>query len=379
MDYIYWPLAWLYSTALFALLARTIGGTMMLKAGPDERIYPVAKLTTIMDALAAEGVSPADVLNGVHLSPSEMSSPATRVSVNQCIECCRNAVRLARDPRFAYRTGLRFHVSSYGMYGFAMLSSMNFRQTMHVAEKYHELATPLTEISFKEEGDKAIWTIAPIPHPEVDAPLYKFLVELHFGIHMSLNRDTMGPSFVAREFHFTYGPPADAQTYPETFGCDVLFDQPENKLVFDAAWLDREPKAGNEITYSAVTGLCDELVEELRHRVGLVGKVREILMVNLMRPTSLEAVAKHLNMTTRTLRRRLSDEKTSFRGLVDELRMQVAIKYLRDTDLAIEEITYALGFEDAANFRRAFRRWTNHGPLEFRRHSRDESDIERPD
>src|SRR5260370_40598131 len=58
--------------------------------------------------------------------------------------------KLSRDPHFSYHTGLRFHLSAYGMYGFAILSSMNYRQTMQFAEKYHQLATPLTELRFKE-------------------------------------------------------------------------------------------------------------------------------------------------------------------------------------------------------------------------------------
>lgn len=357
---------------MVALVERTIHVTTMLKAGPDEKIYPVVKLATIVDGLAAEGTSPTDALRGVQLSAPEMASPATRVSVNQIIECCRNASRLARDPYFAYHAGLRFHVSAYGALGFAILSSMNFRQTMRIAEKYHDLsATPLCDISLKEQGDRATWFISPIAHPSIDASLYKFLVEMQFGIHVSLHRDVMGPSFAARQLHVTYAAPGDAQTYAETFGCEVHFGQPQNKFVFDAAWLDREPKVGNEITNAIALRLCDQLMEEVRLRVGLVGKVREILLVNLMRPTGLEAAAKHLNMTARTLRRKLAEENTSFHTLVDELRMQVAIKYLRDTDLTIEEITYALGFKDAANFRRAFRRWTNHGPLEFRQRSRN--------
>jgi len=350
----------------------------MINAGPDEKLYPAVKLATIVDSLAAEGVAPADALNGVHISKSELSSPATRVSLGQIIECCRNAARLSRDPRFAYHAGLRCHISTYGMYGFAILSSMNFRQTMHFAEKYHQLATPHAEISFKEEGDRGVWTIIPIPHPRVDAPLYKFLVELQFGIHMALHRDVMGPSFVARELHVTYGPPEDAQTYRAAFECRVLFGQSENKLVFDATWLDGAPKLGNEITYSAILKLCDELMGELELRIGLAGKVREILLVNLMRPTSFSAVAKHLHMTTRTLRRKLREENTSFHKLVNELRMHAAIKYLRDTNLTIEDIAYALGFSDAANFRHAFRRWTKGAPLEFRQLLRDSEEVRRP-
>jgi AraC-like DNA-binding protein len=338
----------------------------MIKPGPDDKIYPVVKLATILDALTAEGVSEKDVLAGVRISKSAMSSPATRVSLNQILECYHNADKLSRDPYFAYHAGLRFHVSSYGMYGFAILSSMNFRQTVNFAVKYHQLATPLAEIVFKEETGCGIWTVTPLPHQRIDARLYKYLVELQFGIFLSLHRDIMGPAFSARELHVTYAAPEDASKYPEIFGCPVLFGQPENKLLFDATWLDGTPKLGNEITYSAVIALCDDQMEDLNLRIGLVGKVRQVLLVNLMQPTSFSDVAGYLNMSTRTLRRKLQEESTSFRKLVDELRMDLAIKYLRDTDLTVEDVAATLGFSDAANFRHAFRRWTKAAPHQFR-------------
>jgi AraC-like DNA-binding protein len=236
--------------------------------------------------------------------------------------------------------------------------------------KYHELATPLADIFFREERGRGIWTIAPIAHPRIDAPLYRFLVELQFGIHASLHRDVISPSFAPQELHVTYSPPDIAQTLSDLFECNMLFGQPENKFVFDASWLDSAPNFGNEITYSAILKLCNELMDEFQLRIGLVGKVREILLVNLMRPTSFSGVAEHLHMTTRTLRRKLQEEHTSFRKLVDELRACVAIKYLRDTDLSVEDIASALGFSDAANFRRAFRRWTQSAPYEFRERSK---------
>ena len=112
--------------------------------------------------------------------------------------------------------------------------------------------------------------------------------------------------------------------------------------------------------------LCDTLIGELELHAGVAGKVRAILLANVMRPTSLEAVAARLHMTARTLRRKLDEEGTSFRKMVDELRMQVAIKYLRDTELTVDDIADALGFSEATVFRRAFRRWTGGGLREFR-------------
>lgn len=114
----------------------------MIDVGPHDKVFSVVKIANVVNSLDAEGISAQDALADVGVTKSELISPATRVSQFQVIQCYRNAIRLTADPYFAYHTGLRFHVSSYGMYGFAILSSTNFRQTMRFAVKYHELATP---------------------------------------------------------------------------------------------------------------------------------------------------------------------------------------------------------------------------------------------
>src|ERR1700736_5959817 len=98
-------------------------GAAMTKLGPNEKLYPVVKIAMVVDALKDEGVSPRDALAGIHLSETQLSSPAVKVSANQVIQSYGNAIRLSRNPHFAYQTGLSFHVSTYGVYGFAILSS----------------------------------------------------------------------------------------------------------------------------------------------------------------------------------------------------------------------------------------------------------------
>jgi Arabinose-binding domain of AraC transcription regulator, N-term len=91
-------------------------GYSVIETGPDKAIYPVAKIATIVEILAAEGIAPAAALKGSRLTPSALPLPRTRVSLNQIIQCCRNAIALSRDPFFAYRAGLRFHVSTQGIW-----------------------------------------------------------------------------------------------------------------------------------------------------------------------------------------------------------------------------------------------------------------------
>lgn len=342
----------------------------MVTPDPDDKIYPVAKLAMIVKSLIADGVVAKDALVGLGLSESALSSPRTRVSLNQTIEACRTAERLSRDRWFAFHTGLRFHLATYGMYGFAMLSSTNYRQTMDFAVKYHQLAVPLGEVLFTEANHCGIWTFAPTTHPRVDARIYRFLVEMHFGIQTSLLREVMGAEFAFRELRVTYERPDDTTKYADIVESRVVFGQSANQFIFDAAWLDRVPNRGNELTYATVVEMCDKLLEELQLRIGLVGKVRHVLLVNFMRPMGPIRVARELKMSVRTLRRKLHEEKTSFRKLLDELRMNVAIKYLRETNLTIEDISHVLGYSEPANFRRAFHRWTKAAPRRFRDVSR---------
>jgi AraC-like DNA-binding protein len=343
----------------------------MFKVGLSEKVFPVVKIATVVEALADEGISATDALPGTGVSAADLESASVRISIEQILHSYRNALALSRDPHCGYHTGLRFHVSTFGMYGFAILSSADFRQTMRFAVKYLQLTAPEIEISFKEERRLGIWTIKPVSYAQVDAALYKFIVELAAGCFVSIHRDVMGPAFRPIELHFAIAPPADARNAKEVFRCQTLYQQPENRVVFDAKWLEGKPRLGNAVTFAQALRLCDRMLEELRLRTGESGKVRKIVLAGMGKPVTFEAVARRLDTSTRTLRRRLRQEGTSFRRLIDELRSQMAVKHVRETDLTIEEIAFVMGFSDAAAFRRTFRRWTKRAPNEFRRRAVD--------
>jgi hypothetical protein len=190
------------------------------------------------------------------------------------------------------------------MYGYAILCSTDFRRTMDFAVRYHQLAAPLATISFAETRQHGIWTIKPFLHPQMDAELYRFAVELQFGTHVSLHRDVMGSVFAPREVYVSFRP-RGAEPLPELMGCSVRFEQPANPLIFDADWLDAVPTLGNRITFSAVIEVCDELLEGMARRTGVAGKIREILLQTLANRPTLDEIARLLGTTARTLRRQL--------------------------------------------------------------------------
>jgi AraC-like DNA-binding protein len=275
-------------------------------------------------------------------------------------------VNLVPDADFAYQTGLRVHLSSYDLYGFAILSSTDFRRTMQFAMLWHKLATPLVDMWFEETNGNGVWTVMPLPHPAVDPSLYRFIVEVQFGHMVSLLRDVMGAAFAPTELDVTFARQGAMPACVEPPCTKIRFAQPENRLLFDACWLDRAARLGNSITYPGIVKMCDALLQQLTLRSGLAGQVREVLLSSIGHDASLATVSERLKTPQRTLRRRLREEGTSFREVAEHLRTQLAIKYLRDTDMTVEDIAFALAFSDAANFRHAFRRWTGKSPAQLR-------------
>jgi AraC-like DNA-binding protein len=337
-----------------------------LSVGIADRVYESTKLAAIYDVLASQGCTADAVLRDANIALSDVHSPQARISLLQLMTVCQNAVRLSADRHLPYRIGASIHISTYGMYGYAILCCPDFRKAMDFATRYHTLAAPLASIDFSEEREYAKWRIEPNPHALGDTALYRFITEMQIGIHISLMRDIMGPTFAPLKIELKYSQAADFDLPLDHVGSPISFDRPVNQIVFHTKWLDQVAGLGNKTTYPTIVALCDDLLEDLKLRIGIAGRIRAILLRDIANPPTFEATAKLLGVSDRSLRRQLRQQGFSFRGLRDELRTQIALKYLRSTSLANEDIALALGFSDAANFRRAFHRWTDKAPSEIR-------------
>src|SRR5258706_16384809 len=120
------------------------------------------------------------------------------------------------------------------------------------------------------------------------------------------------------------------------------------------------------ITKAMARGMCEKSLAEVNQAEGTAANIRRLLFEHPGRFPSIEAIAEALKMNPRTLRRKLDSEETSYRVILAEVRMRLAIGYLRETSMTNEEIASRLGYSDAANFRHAFTRWTSKNPSNFR-------------
>ena len=112
---------------------------------------------------------------------------------------------------------------------------------------------------------------------------------------------------------------------------------------------------------------AEELLAKFPPQHSLVDQVRSIITTELRGgDPSLEHVADKLSLTPRTLQRKLQDLGISHNALLDQMRRQLAMRYLREREMAICEVAYLLGFSESSSFHRAFKRWTGVTPKEFR-------------
>jgi AraC-like DNA-binding protein len=183
----------------------------------------------------------------------------------------------------------------------------------------------------------------------------------------SLGRFLTGdPDMQPIEVHLNHPTPEYASEYSKHFDCPILFDQPRTELVIDSAYLDLPLIMADQATAAMAESQCAEILARMGPKEGIAAKVRRILLSNPGQFPPVDVVASHLATSTRTLSRSLQEVGTSYQRILDEVRKEMAIEYLRNSSLPIEEIAALVGYSDPSNFRKAFRRWTGHAPSYYR-------------
>jgi AraC-like DNA-binding protein len=334
-----------------------------------ERKYAPLKIAALIKVLAKSGVAANSVLAGTGLDAAQINSPQTHTSIQQLLIVGRNAVRHCASPDLGLQAGQQMHASAYGMYGYALLCAETLRHAFDMAVRYHELATPVMNIRWVEDGDKAIWMLPrfeEVQQLDLSWEQYLFFLDMQFVIHATLVKDVMGPWCAPARALFATPKPGHAEAVARALECPVSFDQPRNELHYPAQWLDRAPQLANPITAAQMSGTCARLMEESKWQAGIARRVYDEITRTPGRFPEIHTVASSLCMATRTLRRKLEGEGTSYSELLSSVRHALAVDYLGTTLLSVEDVALALGFSDTPSFRHAFKRWTGKTPNAYR-------------
>ncbi|MFI9503999.1 AraC family transcriptional regulator [Nocardia sp. NPDC052566] len=319
----------------------------------------------LMKLAEERGMGATACLEGTTLLPEAVIDPEAEITARQELRVARNLLaRFGDEPGLGVEAGSRYHISLYGPWGLALLSSRTLREVIDVALRYLDLAFVFGQLTFETRGDDARLRF---DDSEIPEDLRAFLTERILAGIQTIGRELFSAGVPVHAVRFRHAAPADTARYREVFGgVEPVFDALTNEVVFDKAYLDLPLPQANEWARGTCEQLCRDLLTRRRARTGIAGAVRDLLVRNPGEIPDQIAVATALFMSPRTLSRRLNEEGTSFRALLDEVRQTLSEELLAHTDMTTEQVAARLGYAEAASFIRAFRRWKGCPPQEFR-------------
>lgn len=339
-----------------------------------KKVYSPYKIAALLAAVDRQGITADAVLKGLGVREQDLLLPELLVSIQQYVDACQNAIDAGASPSTAFETGALLHLSAYGVYGYALLSSSTIRDYFDFGVKYHPLATPMLDMTWRETDHAAIFEFSEI-HSFVHNPrLRVFLMQQQLSQNVTHIRDVTGEDVRPEKILLTCSDGGLGELYKKYLGCECHFDQRVNELHFSRSILHQTPAMGHQLSVDFLEDNCNCLLGNILDYRCSAREVYQLLLVSPNSFPNMEAVADRMCISSRTLRRRLANESVSFRSIFDEVRRALANDYLLVIGLSISDVSERLGFSDVAHFRRAFKRWEGLSPKEFlNRHLKNKS------
>ncbi|HWJ66815.1 MAG TPA: AraC family transcriptional regulator [Nocardioides sp.] len=320
----------------------------------------VAGTTLLVQEGVRAGVPSERLLGGTGLSARDVADPEREVTAAQELRVIRNL--LAAAPRVTGAgVGARYHASTFGPLGFALLSSETLGDAANVALRFIDLSFTFTIPSATRDEQTGEVVVA-VDDRGVPVDVRRFLVERDLAAIWTVLREITGGRAVAASVDLPF-PPAASADYRAAFGVAPRWSAPGRAtLRMAASWLDQPLPQANAHAHALAVRLCRDLVSPRRSRHGITEHVRVLVAQQLEDGAPMAQVAAALGLSERSLRRRLADAGTSYRTVVDEVRRAAAEELLGPGTLRVEDVAHRLGYAESTSFGAAYRRWTGHSP-----------------
>ena len=312
------------------------------------------------------GLSHEQLLAGSSISQSQLGDANSHINDEQELIVLFNLARLTQDPFATGKAlGSCYQLTSYGIWGYALLASPNLHKAIEMGLRYVDLTYAFCHIELLQEADKARIVFT----PKCTGEVAQLVVYRDMWALMVIQQDLFADDMA----HFTLGFQSPKPTNFSQYGLSklldngkIMFDQSDNYVEFDWQYLDMPLPRGNYATATMCEQQCQALLEQKQSLSGVAFEIRRLMLKYGMH-VSMEFVAEKLAMTSRTLHRQLKAQHTNWRTVRDNVRCAMAEELLAAGNIQLEEIAERLGFSDGANFSHAFKRWRGISPLQFKK------------
>jgi len=284
---------------------------------------------------------------------------------NNVIDSCLSQTG---DTYFGLHLGESLNLSAAGLVAQITQTSETIKQALQYACDFAQLACSSLPMRLSEEKDCYKLVLTPEPlwlsqsesavKQTIDGTLVFTIREYH-----ELTRKRHFPLHI----HLPFARPKSTEEYERLFQCPITFGKDECAMFFDKSHMEEQIVTSDYQLLQVLVAHAEHRIKAINIEQGFFEQVKASV-VSLIKPEfpSLEQVASHFNMSTRTFQRRLAQEGHSFKEIIEELRKEFALSYLEKTSLSISQIAYLLNYNDASGFIRSFKRWTGLTPKAWR-------------
>ncbi len=329
----------------------------------SERTTSASWAMGIVKALELEGLDCAGLFAQLGLDFQALDDPDARFTQDSMTRLWTLAVEVSGNPAIGLNMARVVRPASFHVVGYALMSSRTLAEGFERLVRYQRIIAESADLSFKllPEGYGLILTV----HGD-HIPPTRQSAEASLACALSLCGWLTGRTLQPRKVLIQGSEPLDLTPYRQAFHAPLVFNADYDALIFERADMEVPLPTANE----AMAALHDRFAGEYLTRFAesrVTHQARQVLCRLLPQgEPKREAVAQALHLSQRTLQRRLQDEGTSFQALLDDTRRELAEQYLAQPRMTLLEAAYLLGFADPSNFFRAFRRWFDTTPGEYR-------------
>jgi AraC-like DNA-binding protein len=298
------------------------------------------------------------------LDLSQVYLPDMRVSFPAMQRLWARAVEASGDACFGLTAAEHMQPSALHGLGFSWLASDTLHQALQRLVRFSRIISTAVEIRLEQGEGVFELTVQPA---DMKTDWVPAAADAGMAVFTRMCRIASTAELNPVRVTLQHEEPPCAHRFYRFFASPVEFSSPRNTLWFDCESLEVAlPLANAELARINEQTVIDYLARFDRSNIAM--QVRARIIEHLpMGPPSQSSIAQSLNMSLRNLQRRLHEEDTSYKSLLDETRRELAAQYIRESRRSISEITYLLGFSEPTNFTRAFKRWTGVSPQEYRK------------
>ncbi|MCQ9157057.1 AraC family transcriptional regulator [Acidomonas methanolica] len=327
-------------------------------------LVPIYYVPQILQQVALRGHNTQDLLASAGIVVEDLGNASHKIPLTDFKALIRDALKLSGEPGLGLLVGRGLNPASHGIVGFAASSGASIADAMAIVARFLALRTPL--VTMKIESDADEFRVVLDASPELDDTASLVLEVALVAVKNIADSLVLGGG-ICQRVHFAFPEPAYVGLSRDILGCDVLYGMAWSGMVFPLSGAMVKLSQHDAFVLQEAQLICQAELERVEHRGSLSEKIENMILKRQGEFLSLEQAAKLLNITPRTLERRLLDEHTTYQDIVCQLRRRIAHRYLCVDRISTKEAAFLLGYSDVANFRRAFKRWEGMPPSVFRR------------